>query len=162
MHLQPAAGPEGGRPGARGRRREGPLFSPLKGGLRKAGSVIFPRSASGTREQEPLCSGLCPGRHSGHSLGLASAGDSPAGGGSVLLVDGWVLAGWPAHRTASASTPGRKRTRLCRGGSTRTRWVLPPSVLELRPCLFLSAFGDGHLWAFLVPSPSCSSRLPGS
>lgn len=78
MDRQPAAGPQGGQPGAHSRRREGPLFSPLKGGLRKAGSVIFPRSSSRAREWEHLCPALCSGRGSGRSLGLASAGDSPA------------------------------------------------------------------------------------
>lgn len=100
MDQQPAAGPRGGQPGAYSRRREGPLFSPLKGGLRKAGSVIFPRSLSRAREWEHLCPELCSGCGSGHSLGLTSAGDSPAWR-RFWLAGRWggaggCRSGWPA------------------------------------------------------------------
>ena len=50
-------------------RREEILFSPLKGKLGKASSMIIPRSCSRAREWEHLCPGLCSGCGSSHSLG---------------------------------------------------------------------------------------------
>lgn len=116
MDRQPAAGPRGGQPGARGHRREGPLFSPLKGGLRKAGPVIFPRSLSRAREWEHLCRGLGSGCGSGHSLGLASAGDSPAW--RELWAAGRLVgpAGWPAAE-GSRWPPPRRQGAQARQGS---------------------------------------------
>lgn len=108
MDLQPAASPWGGQPGARGCRREGPLFSLLKGGLRKAGSMIFPRSLSRAREREHLCCGLCSGCGSGHSLGLASAKDSPVWR-RLRPAGPWVgPSGWPADEGSHWPPPRRQ------------------------------------------------------
>lgn len=132
MDLQPAAGPWGGQPGARGCRREGPLFSLLKGGLRKAGSMIFPRSLSRAREREHLCCGLCSGCGSGHSLGLASAKDSPVWR-RLRPAGPWVgpLAG-QLMRAATGLHPGDREPEPGRGARKglrlRCQWLSQSTV----------------------------------
>lgn len=140
MDRQPAAGPRGGQPGARGHRREGALFSPLKGGLRKAGSVIFPRSLSRAREWQHLCGRLSSGCGSGHSLGLASAGPLAGWGGPRA---GLLL------RAAAALLPGVREPRPGRGARKSPRlgcqWASPSTVCaeELEQALATQQAGQG-------------------
>lgn len=160
--------------------RRAPL-SPLKGGLRKAGSVIFPRSLSRAREWEHLCPELCSGCGSGHSLGLASAETALRGGGSGLLAAGGAGLAGQLMRAALASTPGDREPGPAWGagmgweprrqgpspwavgakglGRLRhsSRWTRghgssSPGPLDPRCLPSPLAFRDRHLWAPLSSS----------
>lgn len=123
MDRQPAPGPWGGQPGTGGHGEEGPLFSLLKGGLRKAGSMMFPRSLSRAREWEHLCCGLCSGPGSGRSLGPAAAGARPAWrrlwpAGPRVGPSGWpaeVAAGAPPWRQGAQARQGSRGRPEARG-----------------------------------------------
>lgn len=89
--------------------------------------MIFPRSLSRAREWEHLCGGLCAGCGSGHSLGLASAGDGPAWRRCWRAGPLVGRSGWPADEGDREPRPrrgARKSLRLGYYGFLHQRCVL--------------------------------------
>ena len=87
--------------------------------------MIFPRSLSRAREWQHLCRGLCAGRSSGHSLGLASAGDSPAW--RRLWPAGLPVgpSGWPAEEGSRWPPPRTQGAQARKGSKEKPEaWVL--------------------------------------
>lgn len=141
--------------------RSRPPFSLLKGEFTRAGSMSFPRSLLGAREWEHLCPGLCPGCSSGHSLGLASAGDSPTW-------RGLCLAGLhPREREPGQARGGRAGPGAWHQGLLRWPFVQgsreglgAPQLLLRTPSL--SPLATAHQSSKVVQSPVATSCLPST
>lgn len=162
--------PEGEQPDAGSRRREGLLFSSLKGGLRKVGSEIFFQEARREWENMNICalgSVLDSAQATVWSWRQLETSLHPAGGWVGLLLACWL------RNAATSLHPLEPRRAAGKGGHTELSalrhqgacmycvykraggrsWSLAGTLhRERHPRSFPppSAFGDRHLWPILM------------